>query len=104
MHLWRYTVDELKSIGIKTFYRKFCSGGMFHIGIKRLQFILFKIALILGVKFHFGISFESIETPMKPELNWTCKTNPELNYDLSYNVLVRYIRSLIFNSEGNLKW
>jgi hypothetical protein len=54
LHLWPYAVSELQSIGVKTFYRQFCSGGMFHIGIKRLQFILFKIGLLLGVQYHFG--------------------------------------------------
>jgi hypothetical protein len=91
MHLWNCSVDELISIGVKTFYRKFCSGGMYHIGIKRLQFILLKISLLLGVKFHFGCSFDSIEPPEKPDLNWSCNTTPQLNDKILYNVLVRLV-------------
>eukprot|EP01080_Neovahlkampfia_damariscottae_P007273 gene7273-11591_t len=87
MHLWPYTVEELKSIGVKTFYRKFCSGGLNHIGIKRLQFILFKIALLLGVKFYFGTDFISIESPEKPDSDWTCITSPKLD-NVHFNVIV----------------
>ena len=61
---------------------------MFHIGIKRLQFLLLKISLLLGVNFHFGHSYVSIKPPKKPDLNWGCVTKPPIEKEILYNVLV----------------
>lgn len=52
--LWPSTVHALKAIGIKFFFPAFCCGGMEHIGIRRLQSSLLKVALLLGVDFRPG--------------------------------------------------
>ena len=52
--LWPSGVYYLKSVGVKYFFPSFCSGGMEHIGIRRLQSSLLKVALVLGITFHFG--------------------------------------------------
>jgi len=58
--LWDYTVDYLKSLGAKIIFRRFCSGGLHHIGIRRLQCLLLKVSLLLGVEFHFDTCFEQM--------------------------------------------
>jgi len=52
----------LASIGAKTFYPKFGTGGVDHIGTQQIQRLLIKINLLLGVKFHFGHTFEELYT------------------------------------------
>jgi len=52
----------LASIGAKTFYPKFGTGGVDHIGTQQIQRLLIKINLLLGVKFHFGYTFEELYT------------------------------------------
>ena len=77
-------------IGIKIFYRKFCSGGMFHIGIRRLQIILLKIALICGVRVLVPYEFKKLLAPKSEDENWRCETKPELpnNEELKFNVIL----------------
>ena len=53
--LWPSSVSYLKSVGLKYFFPAFCYGGVEHIGIRRLQSSLLKVALVLGITFRFGI-------------------------------------------------
>ncbi len=39
-----------RTLGVKKFVGKFCSGQINHIGIRTLQLFLAKVALILGVR------------------------------------------------------
>lgn len=42
LHLWPYTIIDLKNLGAKLFYGKFCAGSIDHISIRKLQCILLK--------------------------------------------------------------
>ena len=57
LHLWPFLITDLRNLGAKKFYGKFCAGSIDHISIRQLQCILLKVALLLGVEIHEGISF-----------------------------------------------
>lgn len=63
LHLWPYTIVDLKNLGAKKFYGKFCAGSIDHISIRKLQCILLKVALLVGVQVHFNVSFEELMEP-----------------------------------------
>eukprot|EP00736_Rhodelphis_marinus_P006665 Rmarinus@m.14481 len=63
LHLWPCTIRDLNNIGIKCFYKKFCSGSVTHISIRRLQLALLKISLVLGVRVHAPVRFEGLLSP-----------------------------------------
>ena len=50
LHLWPFTITDLKNLGAKLFYGKFCAGSIDHIAIRQLQCMLLKIALLVGVQ------------------------------------------------------
>jgi F-actin monooxygenase len=80
LHLWPYTINDLKSLGAKLFYGKFCAGSIDHISIRKLQCILLKIALLMGVQVYFNTSFEEIIEPIGSDTNntgWRVKVIPE---------------------------
>lgn len=53
-------IEDLKSLGAKKFYGKFCAGNIDHASIRQLQLILLKVALICGCEFHENVSFEEV--------------------------------------------
>ena len=58
-------MHDLRNLGAKLFFPAFCTGGLTHIGTKRLQEILLKDCLLLGVKVGFGrIITSEIESPI----------------------------------------
>ena len=63
LHLWPFVITDLKALGAKKFYGKFCPGAIDHISIAQIQLILLKIALILGVEVHFGIEYSDLREP-----------------------------------------
>ncbi|XP_045532009.1 uncharacterized protein LOC123718999 isoform X14 [Pieris brassicae] len=63
IHLWPFVIQDLNNLGAKTFYGKFCAGSINHISIRRLQFILLKMALLLGVEVHQCIAFDDLVEP-----------------------------------------
>lgn len=85
LHLWPFVIQDLKGLGAKKFFGKFCAGAIDHIskiykiliyntfltliitiiftGIRQLQCILLKVSLILGVEIHEGVSFDSLSSP-----------------------------------------
>ncbi|XP_056595383.1 F-actin-monooxygenase mical2b isoform X2 [Triplophysa dalaica] len=64
LHLWPYTIHDLRNLGAKKFYGKFCAGAIDHISIRQLQLMLLKIALILGVEVHVNVEFlKPLEPP-----------------------------------------
>lgn len=67
LHLWPYNIHDLKSLGAKQFYGKFCAGSIDHISINQLQCILLKICLLLGVEVHENVSFEGLVEPNEEE-------------------------------------
>lgn len=58
LHLWPWTMTDLRKIGVKQVFSRFGTGGIDHVAIRRLQLILLKIALILGAEVHPNVSFE----------------------------------------------
>lgn len=57
LHLWPFVIDDLKSLGAKKFYGKFCAGSIDHISIRQLQLILLKICLMVGCDFRDSCSY-----------------------------------------------
>ncbi|XP_069659993.1 F-actin-monooxygenase MICAL2 isoform X7 [Haliaeetus albicilla] len=69
LHLWPYTIHDLRGLGAKKFYGKFCAGSIDHISIRQLQLILFKVALILGVEIHVNLEFVKVLEPPEDQEN-----------------------------------
>uniref|UniRef100_A0A8C1SQP7 F-actin monooxygenase n=1 Tax=Cyprinus carpio TaxID=7962 RepID=A0A8C1SQP7_CYPCA len=63
LHLWPYTIQDLRDLGAKKFYGKFCAGSIDHISIRQLQLMLLKIALIVGVEVHVNVEFAKLLEP-----------------------------------------
>ncbi|XP_034233046.1 F-actin-monooxygenase Mical isoform X4 [Thrips palmi] len=79
LHLWPFVIQDLRALGAKKFFGKFCAGAIDHISIRQLQCILLKVALILGVEFHEGVGFEAIVPPPEDQterIGWRCVTSP----------------------------
>ncbi|NXF23158.1 MICA2 monooxygenase, partial [Rhodinocichla rosea] len=69
LHLWPFTIHDLRELGAKQFYGKFCAGSIDHISIRQLQLILFKVALILGVEIHVNLEFVKVLEPPEDQEN-----------------------------------
>ncbi|XP_053694441.1 F-actin-monooxygenase Mical isoform X2 [Sabethes cyaneus] len=76
LHLWPFLITDLKALGAKKFYGKFCAGSIDHISIRQLQCILLKVALLLGVEIHEGVSFIR-EIEPKDGCGWRAAVSPE---------------------------
>uniref|UniRef100_A0A8C7WK01 F-actin monooxygenase n=1 Tax=Oncorhynchus mykiss TaxID=8022 RepID=A0A8C7WK01_ONCMY len=66
LHLWPYTIHDLKGLGAKKFYGKFCAGAIDHISIRQLQLMLLKIALLVAVEFHVNVEFPTYRAEIRP--------------------------------------
>ena len=53
LHLWPFLIVDLKGIGVKSFFGKFCSGSLDHISECSLLFLFgfFKILLLTSIKY-----------------------------------------------------
>ncbi|NWX21810.1 MICA2 monooxygenase, partial [Aegotheles bennettii] len=69
LHLWPFTIHDLRGLGAKKFYGKFCAGSIDHISIRQLQLILFKVALLLGVEIHVNLEFVKVMEPPEDQEN-----------------------------------
>ncbi|XP_063052870.1 F-actin-monooxygenase mical2b isoform X3 [Engraulis encrasicolus] len=94
LHLWPYTIHDLKELGAKKFYGKFCAGAIDHISIRQLQLMLMKIALIVGVEIHVKVEFVKLLEPPEDKgtdgPGWRAKVLPadhSLN-DYEFDVIV----------------
>ncbi|XP_051975500.1 F-actin-monooxygenase mical2b isoform X7 [Xyrauchen texanus] len=67
LHLWPYTIHDLRNLGAKKFYGKFCAGSIDHISIRQLQLMLLKIALIVGVEVHVNVEFVKLLEPLEDQ-------------------------------------
>lgn len=77
LHLWPFLIHDLRALGAKKFYGKFCAGSIDHISIRQLQCILLKVALLLGIEIHEGVSFEKLIEPSEDgSCGWRAETNP----------------------------
>ncbi|XP_044256717.1 F-actin-monooxygenase Mical [Tribolium madens] len=63
LHLWPFVIEDLRALGAKKFFGKFCAGAIDHISIRQLQCILLKVVLLLGVEVHTEVSFERLVEP-----------------------------------------
>ncbi|XP_010881842.1 protein-methionine sulfoxide oxidase mical2b isoform X2 [Esox lucius] len=86
LHLWPYTIHDLRGLGAKKFYGKFCAGAIDHISIRQLQLMLLKVALILGVEVHVNVDFVQLLEPPENQENgetgWRAEIRP-LNHPLA---------------------
>ncbi|XP_017333739.1 F-actin-monooxygenase MICAL2 isoform X3 [Ictalurus punctatus] len=80
LHLWPFTIHDLRGLGAKKFYGKFCAGAIDHISIQQLQLMLLKIALLLGVEFHINVEFVKLLEPPEDQENegpgWKAEIRP----------------------------
>ncbi|XP_031701995.1 F-actin-monooxygenase MICAL2 isoform X5 [Anarrhichthys ocellatus] len=80
LHLWPYTIHDLRGLGAKKFYGKFCAGAIDHISIQKLQLVLLKVALIVAVEFHINVEFVSLLEPPEDQenegLGWRAAIRP----------------------------
>jgi len=76
LHLWPWTIEDLKSLGAKHFFPRFCTGTMNHISIKRLQCILLKAALVMGVEIVPGVEFNDVLEPETEMDSWKLSVKP----------------------------
>lgn len=67
LHLWPFVIEDLRALGAKKFFGKFCAGSIDHISIRQLQCILIKVALLLGVEIHTEVSFVKLLSPPSKE-------------------------------------
>ncbi|XP_033232869.1 F-actin-monooxygenase Mical isoform X8 [Drosophila pseudoobscura] len=76
LHLWPFVITDLRNLGAKKFYGKFCAGSIDHISIRQLQCMLLKVALLLGVEIHEGVSFEHALEPGGDAVGWRAAVTP----------------------------
>ncbi|XP_012156077.1 F-actin-monooxygenase Mical isoform X4 [Ceratitis capitata] len=76
LHLWPFVITDLRNLGAKKFYGKFCAGSIDHISIRQLQIILMKVALLLGVEIHENVSFERTIEPSGDGFGWRAAVTP----------------------------
>uniref|UniRef100_A0A1I8PQX2 F-actin monooxygenase n=1 Tax=Stomoxys calcitrans TaxID=35570 RepID=A0A1I8PQX2_STOCA len=76
LHLWPFVITDLRNLGAKKFYGKFCAGSIDHISIRQLQCILLKVALLLGVEIHEGVSFDRTIEPSGDGCGWRAQVSP----------------------------
>ncbi|KAK7913123.1 hypothetical protein WMY93_013334 [Mugilogobius chulae] len=69
LHLWPFTIHDLRGLGAKKFYGKFCAGAIDHISIQQLQLILLKVALLVAVEFHINTEFIKLLEPPEDQEN-----------------------------------
>lgn len=69
LHLWPFTIHDLRGLGAKKFYGKFCAGAIDHISIRQLQLILLKVSLILGIEIHVNVEFQGLVEPPEDQEN-----------------------------------
>ncbi|XP_061662284.1 protein-methionine sulfoxide oxidase mical3a-like isoform X2 [Syngnathoides biaculeatus] len=94
LHLWPFTIHDLRGLGAKKFYGKFCAGSIDHISIRQLQLVLLKVALLVGVEVHVNVEFKRVVQPppdqQQPKAGWTIEAWPKSHVAnrLQYDVIV----------------
>ncbi|XP_034033095.1 protein-methionine sulfoxide oxidase mical2b isoform X3 [Thalassophryne amazonica] len=80
LHLWPFTIHDLRGLGAKKFYGKFCAGSIDHISIRQLQLMLLKVCLILGVEIHVNVEFVQLVEPPEEQTDdspgWRAEVQP----------------------------
>ncbi|XP_069561373.1 protein-methionine sulfoxide oxidase mical3a isoform X14 [Brachyistius frenatus] len=94
LHLWPFTIQDLRGLGAKKFYGKFCAGAIDHISIRQLQLMLLKVALLLGIEIHVNVEFRGlIEPPEDQEserIGWRAEVHPRTHpaSELEFDVII----------------
>lgn len=94
LHLWPFTIQDLRNLGAKKFYGKFCAGAIDHISIRQLQLILLKVSLIVGVEVHVNVEFLNLLEPPEDQSNegvgWKAEIRPDGHpiADYEFDVLI----------------
>uniref|UniRef100_A0A5F9CR37 [F-actin]-monooxygenase MICAL1 n=1 Tax=Oryctolagus cuniculus TaxID=9986 RepID=A0A5F9CR37_RABIT len=91
LHLWPFTIHDLRALGAKKFYGRFCTGTLDHISIRQLQLLLLKVALLLGVEIHWGVAFTGLQPPPRKGCGWRAQLQPSPPAQLSnyeFDVLI----------------
>uniref|UniRef100_A0A2K5VYQ3 Molecule interacting with CasL protein 1 n=1 Tax=Macaca fascicularis TaxID=9541 RepID=A0A2K5VYQ3_MACFA len=76
LHLWPFTIHDLRALGAKKFYGRFCTGTLDHISIRQLQLLLLKVVLLLGVEIHWGVTFTGLQPPPRKGSGWRAQLQP----------------------------
>ncbi|XP_066541219.1 protein-methionine sulfoxide oxidase mical3a [Hoplias malabaricus] len=94
LHLWPFTIQDLRGLGAKKFYGKFCAGSIDHISIRQLQLMLLKVALLLGIEIHVNVEFKGLIEPPEDQENerigWRAEIHPRTHpvSELEFDVIV----------------
>ncbi|KAM7003564.1 F-actin-monooxygenase mical2b isoform 2-T2 [Tautogolabrus adspersus] len=94
LHLWPFTIHDLRGLGAKKFYGKFCAGSIDHISIRHLQLMLLKVSLILGVEIHVNVEFVKLVEPPAEQTDdspgWRAEVHPSshLVSDFDFDVVI----------------
>ncbi|XP_075325537.1 protein-methionine sulfoxide oxidase mical3a isoform X20 [Odontesthes bonariensis] len=94
LHLWPFTIQDLRGLGAKKFCGKFCAGAIDHISIRQLQLMLLKMALLLGIEIHVNVEFKGlIEPPEDQEserIGWRAEIHPKTHpvSELEFDVII----------------
>ncbi|XP_025908889.1 F-actin-monooxygenase MICAL1 [Nothoprocta perdicaria] len=93
LHLWPFTIHDLRALGAKKFYGRFCTGTLDHISIRQLQLILLKVALLLGVEVHINVQFKGVLPPVGKGGGWRAALQPS-------STLGRYSFDVLLSAGG----
>uniref|UniRef100_A0A3B4THF7 F-actin monooxygenase n=1 Tax=Seriola dumerili TaxID=41447 RepID=A0A3B4THF7_SERDU len=94
LHLWPFTIHDLRGLGAKKFYGKFCAGSIDHISIRQLQLMLLKVSLILGVEIHVNVEFVKLLEPPAEQSEdspgWRAEVRPSSHpvSDFDFDVVI----------------
>ncbi|KAM7414000.1 hypothetical protein PAMA_019021 [Pampus argenteus] len=94
LHLWPFTIHDLRGLGAKKFYGKFCAGSIDHISIRQLQLMLLKVCLILGVEIHVNVEFVKLVEPPEEQTGdspgWRAEVRPSSHSvsDFDFDVVI----------------
>ncbi|XP_049617459.1 protein-methionine sulfoxide oxidase mical3b isoform X2 [Syngnathus scovelli] len=94
LHLWPFAIHDLRGLGAKKFYGKFCAGSIDHISIRQLQLVLLKVALLLGVEVYVNVEFKGVLEPPGDQrpggVGWTLEAWPKSHAvnGLQFDVIV----------------
>ena len=91
LKLWKFLIEDLKTLGAKKLYGMFCAGNINHVGIKTLQLILAKVVLLLGVRIVAPSKLVELIEPDEKGSGWRAKVSPEneiiSNYEFKFLVV-----------------
>ncbi|XP_062318252.1 protein-methionine sulfoxide oxidase mical3a isoform X30 [Osmerus eperlanus] len=94
LHLWPFTIQDLRGLGAKKFHGKFCAGAIDHISIRQLQLMLLKVALLLGIEIHVNVEFNGLIEPPEDQENerigWRAEVCPRTHpvNELEFDVII----------------